>query len=50
MVIAYFVTGQLKMAVSIGSIEVVSKVILYYFHERAWEKATKPKSHEKEFA
>lgn len=41
MVIAYFVTGQLKMAISIGSIEVVSKIILYYFHERAWEKATK---------
>jgi len=30
------------MAISIGSIEVISKVILYYFHERAWEKATKP--------
>jgi len=41
MVISYFVTGQLKMAISIGSIEVVTKVALYYFHERAWEKATK---------
>ena len=26
------------MAASIGSIEVVTKMILYYFHERAWNK------------
>lgn len=38
MVISYFVTGELKMAFSIGSIEVVSKMILYYFHERVWNK------------
>ncbi|MGY6558877.1 MAG: DUF2061 domain-containing protein [Nitritalea sp.] len=43
MVIAYFITGQLTMAVSIGSIEVFSKIILYYFHERAWEKVTTTK-------
>jgi len=24
------------MAISIGSIEVVTKMILYYFHERVW--------------
>ncbi|MCH7402511.1 DUF2061 domain-containing protein [Belliella kenyensis] len=45
-VISYFITGQLKMAVSIGSIEVMSKIILYYFHERVWEKLTKPKKDE----
>ncbi|WP_143959608.1 DUF2061 domain-containing protein [Litoribacter populi] len=42
-VISYFVTGQIKMALSIGSVEVVSKILLYYFHERAWEKITKVK-------
>lgn len=38
MVISYFITGNLVMAVSIGSIEVITKMILYYFHERAWNK------------
>ena len=37
-VISYFITGNLAMAASIGSIEVVTKMILYYFHERAWNK------------
>ena len=41
MVISYFVTGKLVMAVSIGSIEVMTKIALYYLHERAWEAATK---------
>jgi len=35
-VISYFVTGQVAMALSIGSVEVVSKMILYYLHERVW--------------
>jgi uncharacterized membrane protein len=34
--ISYFVTGEVSMAISIGSVEVFSKLILYYFHERAW--------------
>lgn len=38
--IAYFVTGEVSMAISIGSIEVFSKILLYYFHERIWERAT----------
>jgi uncharacterized membrane protein len=37
-IISYLVTGQWKLAFSIASIEVFSKVVLYYFHERAWEK------------
>ncbi len=36
MMISYFVTGKITMAVSIGSVEVITKTILYYFHERAW--------------
>ena len=36
MIISYFITHSLKFAVSIGSIEVASKVVLYYFHERIW--------------
>lgn len=36
MIISYFITGSLKFALSIGSIEVVAKLILFYFHERMW--------------
>lgn len=38
MIISYFITGDLKMAASIGSIELFTKMALYYFHERAWNK------------
>ncbi|WP_028289043.1 DUF2061 domain-containing protein [Olleya sp. ITB9] len=36
--ISYLITGTLKMAISIGGIELVSKMVLYFFHERAWNK------------
>jgi uncharacterized membrane protein len=35
-IIAYFLTDNFKIAVSIGGVEVVSKLILYVGHERAW--------------
>jgi uncharacterized membrane protein len=38
MVIAYLLTGELTVAFSIGSVEVFTKMILYYFHERVWNK------------
>ena len=38
MMIAYFLTGEIKVAVSIGSVEVFTKLILYYLHERVWNK------------
>lgn len=41
--ISFIITGEVKSAISIGSIEVVSKMILYYFHERAWSKSKKLK-------
>ncbi|NER15218.1 DUF2061 domain-containing protein [Leptobacterium flavescens] len=41
MLISYVLTGDLKVAFGIGSIEVVSKMLLYYLHERAWTKITK---------
>jgi uncharacterized membrane protein len=37
-VISYIVTGELVMAFSIGSIEVITKILLYYLHERVWNK------------
>lgn len=38
MVISFLITGQWKLAVSIGGIEVFSKIFLYYLHERVWER------------
>lgn len=38
MLVAWFVTGDPMTGVAIGSFEVFSKLILYYFHERAWYK------------
>tara|TARA_B100000686_G_C16408411_1_gene770942 strand:+ start:138 stop:407 length:270 start_codon:yes stop_codon:yes gene_type:complete len=34
--IAWFLTGDLRIGLGIASIEVVTKMFLYYFHERAW--------------
>jgi uncharacterized membrane protein len=36
MMISYFVTGKLSLAFTIGSVEVITKTFLYYFHERVW--------------
>lgn len=38
MVISYVVTGSIKLAGAIASIEVVTKMVLYYLHERAWSR------------
>ena len=38
-VIAYFVTGgDIKKAVAIGGFEVLTKMVIYFFHERTWNK------------
>ncbi|BAO74965.1 DUF2061 domain-containing protein [Winogradskyella sp. PG-2] len=34
--ISYIITGTMALAFSIGGIELVSKMALYFFHERAW--------------
>ena len=36
--ISYIITGSFTIAATIGSIEVITKMFLYYFHERAWNK------------
>jgi uncharacterized membrane protein len=35
-IIAWVLTGDLLIGVSIGSIEAITKIFLYYFHERIW--------------
>lgn len=36
--IAWIVTGDWRVGVGVGGIEVPSKMILYYLHERFWYK------------
>jgi len=38
MVISFFITGKLVLALSIGSIEVFTKMALYFLHERTWNR------------
>lgn len=35
-IISWIVTGTLTMAFSIGLVELVTKMLLYFFHERLW--------------
>ena len=35
-IIAWILTGDLLIGVSIGSIEAITKIFLYYLHERIW--------------
>lgn len=41
--ISYIVTGEVRSALSIGGFEVFTKMVLYYFHERAWNRARRPR-------
>lgn len=34
--IAWFLSGEITLAFSIGSLELVTKMVLYFLHERAW--------------
>jgi len=38
MLLAWFITGNPLTGLKIGMVEVVTKMVLYYFHERAWYK------------
>ena len=37
MIIAYLITGKMHAAISIGSVEVFTKIFLFYVHDRTWE-------------
>lgn len=39
--ITFLLTGSIKMGLSVGGIETITKMILYYFHERVWYKHSK---------
>jgi len=38
MVLGFFITGDFQMALTIGGLEIFTKMILYFLHERVWYK------------
>lgn len=44
MLLSWFISGNPMSGLKIGLTEVVTKMVLYYFHERAWFKADMPDS------
>ena len=36
-VLSFFITGSVIFAGSIASVEVLTKLVLYYWHERVWD-------------
>ena len=41
MIIAWIITGSWEWGLAIGGIEVFTKMILYFLHERIWYKFSK---------
>ena len=37
-IISFLITGKIRMAVSIGFVELFTKILLYYLHERVWDR------------
>ncbi len=36
LILSFLFTGSLKLAGSIAGVEMITKVVLYYLHERVW--------------
>jgi len=36
MILSWVITGNWKWGIAIGGVEIITKMILYYLHERAW--------------
>ena len=36
--VSFIITGRIKLALSIGGVELFTKVGLYYIHERVWNR------------
>lgn len=37
-IVSWIITRKFTIALSIGGVEVFTKILLYYFHERAWNR------------
>jgi uncharacterized membrane protein len=40
-ILSWLITGSWKTGLTIGGVEVITKMILYFFHERAWYRYSK---------
>lgn len=38
LIVSYILTGEIVLATSIASIDFITKMVLYFFHERIWNK------------
>lgn len=36
LVVSYILTGEISLAASIASVDFLTKLVLYFFHERIW--------------
>ncbi|NJK98232.1 MAG: DUF2061 domain-containing protein [Bacteroidetes bacterium] len=34
--LAWIITGKFEVAITLSSVEVITKMLLYYLHERTW--------------
>ncbi|MGI0106827.1 DUF2061 domain-containing protein [Salinimicrobium sp. WS361] len=37
-IVSWLLTGEIKTALAIGTVEVITKMLLYFGHERIWNK------------
>ena len=40
-ILSWIITGDIKVGMAIGGVEVITKMALYFFHERVWYKFSK---------
>jgi uncharacterized membrane protein len=38
LLVSYFLIGEIALATSIASVDFITKLVLYFFHERIWNK------------
>ncbi|TVZ57265.1 putative membrane protein [Lutibacter sp. Hel_I_33_5] len=36
LVVSYFISGKIALAATIASVDFLTKLVLYFFHERVW--------------
>ena len=36
-ILVFIFTGELVIALEVGAVEVIAKLIIFFFHERAWD-------------
>ena len=41
MILSGIITGSWELGLAIGGVEVITKMVLYYLHERTWYKYSK---------